>query len=416
MLKALIIANEFPPMGGSGIQRSSKFVKYLPQFEIEPVVVTKEYVGSLRDESLLKELPDHLKVFALPPYDMLHRKGIFALPFKAVGRFLMIPDAEFLWQRLNRKRVLEIIDREQIGTIYTTSFPYSSHLLGLYLKKKRPNIRWVVDFRDEWTNNPYYEDMPWMRFRLPIERKLEKQVCEKCDYFITNTPFMLKNFVKDAPVLEGKSTFIPNGYDGDDFVDFDQIKSAADRFTITYTGSLYGRRNLVEFFTAVDRLVKDGRIEIADLSIRIVGNIAPDVLEGFKNDYSLESCLTAYGYMAHRESIKKLYESHVLLLSMGSGKGLENFYSGKVFEYIRVNRPILATVPFNGAAASIIRETGTGTVVDSEDIDGIEKAILSYYQAWKGGQIPHEPEWKAIEKYSRYEQTKALAQILLKST
>lgn len=412
MIKALMIANEFPPMGGSGIQRSSKFVKYLPTFHVKPIVVTKAYVGQLRDESLLKDLPADLQVHRLSPYDMLHQKGILGFVKKAIGRFLMVPDAEFLWQRQNRKKVLEILDAEKVDCVYTTSFPYSSHLLGLYLKEQRPDIRWVVDFRDEWTNNPYYKDMPWMSLRMPLERKMEKQICDACDYFITNTPFMLKNFVRDYPILDDKSTFIPNGYDPDDFIPYDHIKENTDKFTITYTGSLYGRRNLVEFFTALQNCLNKGAILKTDLEVRLVGNISSDVLASFKADYALGDALVAYGYLTHPQSIQKLYESNVLLLSMGSGKGLENFYSGKVFEYIRVNRPILATVPYNGAAASIIRETHSGVVVDSEDIQGIEEAIVNYYNAWLVGKIPHEPLWDSVEKYSRLQQTKQLADIL----
>jgi glycosyltransferase involved in cell wall biosynthesis len=409
MIKALIIANEFPPMGGSGIQRSSKFVKYLPSMNVEPIVITKAYVGTLRDDTLIKELPKNLKIHALKPFDLLHQKGLLSLPLKAIGRFLMIPDAEYLWQRMNRNEVLGILDAEKIDCVYTTSFPYSSHLLGLYLKSKRPSIRWVVDFRDEWTNNPYYADMPWMRFRLPFERRLEKQICEHCDFFITNTPFMLKNSLRDYPVLTDKSTFIPNGYDPEDFIPFDNKEKQAEKFTITYTGSLYGRRNLMEFFTALQNAINSKRISLANLEVRIVGNIAPDVLQGFKSEYQLGDSLVAYGYMTHHESIRKLYQSHVLLLSMGSGKGLENFYSGKVFEYIRVDRPILATVPEKGAAASVIRETRTGIVVDSENILGIEDALVDYYQQWTAGKIEHHPLWDAIEKYSRIQQTKQLA-------
>ncbi len=412
MIKALFIANEFPPMGGSGIQRSSKFVKYLPSMNVMPVVITKQYVGTLKDDSFLKELPKDLKIHALKPFDLLHHKGLLSLPLKAIGRFLMIPDAEFLWQRMNRKVVLQILDDEKIDCIYTTSFPYSSHLLGLFLKQKRPAIRWVVDFRDEWTNNPYYADMPWMRFRLPFERKLEKKICEACDYFITNTPFMLKNSLKDYPILLGKSTFIPNGYDPEDFIPFDNMLKDNKKFTITYTGSLYGRRNLVEFFTAIEKVTQEKRIEMSKIEVRLVGNIAPDVLEGFKKDYNLGDQLVAYGYMSHHESIQKLYESDILLLSMGSGKGLENFYSGKIFEYIRVNRPILATVPEKGAAASVIRETHTGIVVDPENSVGIEEALVHYYEQWKSGKLSHDPVWDAIEKYSRVQQTKQLAHLL----
>lgn len=413
MIKTLFIANEFPPMGGSGVQRSLKFVKYLPSFGVDPLVITKEIKGGVRDESLMADVPEGTRIEALPAYDLMHHKGLLALPMKVIGRIFLVPDPDGLWQYFNRKRVLALLDQEGIECIYTTSLPYSSHLMGLYLKRMRPNIRWVVDFRDEWTNNPYFDDMPWMRFRLPIERRLERQVMDHADYMITNTPFMLKNFVKDHPALENKSTFIPNGYDPDDFKPFDHIKNNSKRFVITYSGALYGRRNLLEIFEALKVALDSGRILLEDIELQVVGQISKDLIEKFTGDYGLGDHLVMTGYMDHHGSIKKLYESNVLLLSMGSGKGLENFYSGKVFEYIRVNRPILATVPENGAAATIIKETRTGTVVDSDNIAGITEALVAYYTAWKNGGIPHEPLWEAIESYSRPQQAKKLAEILM---
>lgn len=95
MKKVLIIANEFPPMGGAGVQRTTKFVKYLPSFGFEPIVVTKEYVGNLTDNSLLEDLPKNLKVYNLKPYDTVNKKGLLKLPYKLLGTRILSPDAEF---------------------------------------------------------------------------------------------------------------------------------------------------------------------------------------------------------------------------------------------------------------------------------------------------------------------------------
>lgn len=412
MTKVLMIANEFPPMGGSGIQRSLKFAKYLPDQGFDPLVVSKNYKGPVRDESFLKELPPKMPIHYLKPFDLMHHKGFLAKVMRVVARVLVVPDPEFFWQLGNRKRVLRLLDEEEITCLYTTSFPYSSHLLGKYLKDKRPHIRWVADFRDEWTNNPYYEDMPWMRYRLPLEKKMEASVCKACDYFITNTPFMLKNSLKDYPFLRGKSTFIPNGFDPQDFEAFDPKPHVHDQFVITYTGSLYGRRNLEEFFKALAEAIKEGSIALKDVAVHLVGNITAEVLEGFKDTYDLGDHVVSHGYMSHHQSIEKLFASDVLLLSMGSGKGLENFYSGKIFEYIRVNRPILAAVPIHGAAASVIKETHTGIAVDSDDHEGIKQALITYYEAWKNGGIDHQPDWDVINTYSRVQQTQQLADLL----
>lgn len=413
MKKVLIIANEFPPMGGAGVQRTTKFVKYLPSFGFEPIVVTKEYVGNLTDNSLLEDLPKNLKVYNLKPYDTVNKKGLLKLPYKLLGTRILSPDAEFFWYYFNRKNVVDIIKKEKIDCIYSTSFPYSAHLLGLYLKRAFPNLPWVVDFRDEWTNNPYNLDSIYKKIKLKAERKKEYEVTSECDYLITNSPFMLENFIADNTSLSGRSTFIPNGYDDDDFKDLINQRNGGDKFVITYSGSLYGRRNLDEFLDGLKILIDNDTIDKNKLEIRIVGNIYETILDSYAQKYGLEGIIKSYGYLPHKESIQMLYNSDIILLVIGKGKGSKNFYTGKIFEYIRVDRPILAIVPEDGAAAQVIDSTNTGTVVDPEDIAGVSKALEYYYFNWLKNVEIHNPNWEAIKSYSRKFQTEKLSNILL---
>ncbi len=413
MEKVLIIANEFPPMGGAGVQRTTKFVKYLRDFGFEPVVVTKEHVSDLTDKSLLDDIPDGIKVLRLKPYDTVNRQGILNLPMKFLGTRIMSPDSEYLWYLFNKDRAMDIVKNEGIKLIYTTSFPYSSHLMGLYLRKNLKNLKWVADFRDEWTNNPYHRDSIYKRIKFKGEKKMELKVTEGCDYFITNTPLMLENFVADNDSLVGRSTFIPNGYDEEDFQDLNNQRDGGEKFVITYTGSLYGRRNLDEFMDGLKISIEKGEIEKKDLEIRIVGNIYDKVIDSYAIKYNLEGQIKSYGYIPHKESIQMLFNSDIILLVIGKGKGSKNFYTGKIFEYIRSDRPILAIVPSDGVAAQVIRETKTGIVVDPEDREGVSKTITSYYSQWKNKNIEHNPDWDNIGNYSRKSQTGRLAEIFM---
>lgn len=412
MKKVAIIANEFPPMGGAGVQRTTKFVKYLPSFGIKPIVITKEHVAKLTDKSLLEDLPKDLRIYRLKAYDTVNRSGLLSIPYKFIGTRILSPDSEFFWYYNNRKQVLNIIKKENIGTIYTTSFPYSSHLLGLYLKKEMPKLRWITDFRDEWTNNPYHLDSKLKKIKLNAEKKKELEVTNNCDYLITNTPFMLENFIKDNESLEGRSTYIPNGYDEDDFNGIDTSKDDSGKFVITYTGSLYGRRNLDEFMDGLKISIDENRIDKNDIEIRIVGNIYEKAINEYREKYNLNDQIKSFGYLPHKESIRTLFKSHVLLLVIGKGKGSKNFYTGKIFEYIRTNRPILGIVPTDGAAASVIQETDTGYTVDPEDIVKISHIIEKYYFDWKNNLNSHSPNWDNIRKYNRKSQTEQLARIL----
>lgn len=415
MFKALIIANEFPPMGGAGVQRTTKFVKYLRDFGIEPVVVTKEYKGGLTDSTLLSDIPEGIIVHRLKAYDTVNKTGIMRLPFKFLGTRILSPDSEFFWYLFNRKKVEEIVRAESIDLVYTTSFPYSSHLMGLHLKNAFPNIPWVTDFRDEWTNNPYHLDSIYKKIKLKMERKKEHEVTSSCDYFITNTPLMLEGFLKDDPSLESRSTFIPNGYDEDDFKEAENERDGGDKFVITYTGSLYGRRNLDEFMEGLKLAIEKGSIDRDRILIRIVGNIYEKVINSYSEKFGLAGYISSYGYLPHKESIQMLFNSDIILLVIGKGKGSRNFYTGKIFEYIRSNRPILAIVPEDGVAADVINETRTGVVVDPENIQGVADALESMYMTWSGKINNHDPDWEAIKSYSRRSQAKRLADIFIES-
>lgn len=412
--RVLMVANQFPPMGGSGVQRSVKFAKYLPEYEWEPVVFTRESNKGLIDKSLLNDIPKDLKVIRTKPYDLNELKKPFNLIGKFISRKLLIPDGDKIWYEKNKDILLNYVKKNDFDVIYTTSYPYSDHLLGLYVKKHMPDLPWVVDFRDEWCNNPYILDMGYSDRRMKKERIMEKEVISNCDYFITNTPLMLKNFLKDYDIKE-KSFVIPNGYDRDDFDDINKDYVKKDKLIITYSGSMYGRRKPDYFLQAVEELINEQKIDKKDILIRFIGNIPNKKIKEINENYSLSETVKYLPYMEHKKSIEKLIESDILLFIIGEGKGAENFYSGKVFEYMNTNRPILALVPPKGVAADVIRDTNTGYISETTDIKKIKELMLKLYSDWKNNTIEINPNWDKIKTFERRQLTKQLVEILDKA-
>ncbi|GKX30444.1 glycosyl transferase family 1 [Vallitalea longa] len=409
--RVLMVANQFPPMGGSGVQRSVKFAKYLPEYEWEPVVFTRESSKGLIDKSLLNDIPKDLEVIRTKPYDLNELKKPFNLAGKFISRKLLIPDGDVIWYKKNKDILLDYVKKNNIDIIYTTSYPYSDHLLGLYVKKHMPNIPWVVDFRDEWCNNPYILDMGYSKNRMEKERKMEREVISNCDYFITNTPLMLKNFLKDYDMKE-KSFVIPNGYDKDDFDNINKDYVKKDKLIITYSGSMYGRRKPDYFLQAVEELIDEQKIDKKDILIRFIGNIPNKKIKEINENYSLSETVKYLPYMEHKKSIEKLVESDILLFIIGEGKGAENFYSGKVFEYMNTNRPILALVPPKGVAADVIKDTNTGYISDTTNVKQIKELMLKLYFDWKNDAIEMNPNWDKIKTFERRQLTKQLVEIL----
>ena len=349
--KVLMVAYQFPPVGGSGVQRSVKFAKYLPLYGWEPVVLTRDDGKTvLRDESLLKELPGDIEIIRTPAYDLTVLPGIFNKIGKFIAWKILIPDGEVLWMKKAVRTCLERIETGDIDALYTTSYPYSDHLLGLEVKKHYPDLFWLADFRDEWTNNPYLLDKPHRPSRMKKEREMEREVLKKANILVTNTPVMKENFIRLNPGLglETRMHVIPNGFDTEDFEDLGQKKIKNSQFTITYTGALYGRRKPDLFLEAVGNLVTRGKIQKDKIRILFIGSFKHGVLGNLIKKNQLEGSVDTIDYMEHGECLKNMMASDALLLLEGGGPGSEAFYTGKVFEYIQTNNPILAVIPENG--------------------------------------------------------------------
>lgn len=418
MKKVLMIAYSFPPTGGPGVQRSLKFVKYLRNFGWEPLVLTRD-IKNMRviDASLNKDIPEGVKVFRTRPCEFTELNGLLNYFGRFVSRKVLLPDGERLWGEFAKGTAVKAVKREKIDLIYTTSVPYSAHLIGLHLKRKFPGIPWVADFRDEWTNNPYLLDNPHSKLRMAVEKRMERQVLEKADFLITNTPVMLDNFLRlnNDITLKDHFTVIPNGYDSDDFKGVTGNTPNNEFFTITYTGSMYGRRKPDYFFQALSELVGEGKIDQAKIKVQLIGTLQKDSLDKLLDKYRLQEIVKILPYMDHDECVSHMANSDALLLIEGGGPGSEAFYTGKVFEYLASRRPILANIPAKGAAAQLINSTRTGLVSDYNDIDGTKENLLLLYKAWQNKANILEPDKEQIAKYERKVLTEELATVFEKA-
>ena len=244
MRKVLVIAYYFPPLGWSGVQRTLKFAKYLRDFDWEPIVVT---VGktkfSILDQSLENELPKDINIIRIDDIvlkdvtDAMKRqlKGYIEASmnfisdenlkqlyeeeiekiFSELRDLLLIPDGNAIWANSVIKKIRNKIDFNKIDVVYTTSGPYSAHIIGEYIKRKY-SIPWIADFRDQWINNPYI-DYDKNSLRYKIEKSMEKSVVLNCDRLITTTPIITENYISTYKIEKNKVITITNGYDEEDF-------------------------------------------------------------------------------------------------------------------------------------------------------------------------------------------------------
>lgn len=412
MKKVLIIAYFFPPLGGAGVQRTLKFVKYLPGFGWKPYVVTVKNSEYIHDESLLQDIPKEAEVYRTSSLEFGFLRRLFpkVRPWQRAVillNLLLIPDDKIGWKMFALKKACEIIRHERIDVIYTTSAPYTSHLIGLELKK-RYGLPWVADFRDEWSKNPFL--FYPTGFHKKINKRMELSVLCSADKVISTSEKMTKQFSEILQEDRKKFLTITNGFDPDDLIFPANLQGPKRKFRVTYLGTLYGKRTTVgiRFLDALESLLHQSLLRRDLLEIRFVG--AMGNLQNFISGKMVRACAEFIPYKKHREVVFELCAADALLLITPNERG-EAEIAGKTFEYVASERPILALVPKKGEVAEIIRKTNTGVVVNPDDSEEIQKNILEFYKKWEKGQLYIDPNWDIIHSYERKKLTEKLARV-----
>jgi len=438
MKKVLIIAYYFPPLGWSGVQRTLKFVKYLRNFGWEPIVVT---VGktkfSILDETLIDEIPkdieiiniddikfkdvtdkmkSQLKFYVSQSLDIISNEKLKQLyeeeiekKFSELRGLLLLPDGNAVWANNVIKEIQQKVNFSEIDVVYSTSAPYSTHLIGNYIKKEF-NIPWVSDFRDQWINNPYSAfDKNSLRYKL--ENNIEESIILNCDRVITTTSISRKNYVNSYNLDSRKISTITNGYDEEDFKNIYLEKVNKEKFRIIHNGSFYLKRNPYTFTMAIKNLLKDKLVDKLNIEIILNGQNDSSIIEKSMSILGEDKdILICNGYLPHDQSLSYSQEADILLLVCGNEESSKEVYTGKVFEYLRLKRPIMAISPKESLVEELLEETKCGVNVEYNNVEKIQEVILYYYNKWLKNEAV-EIEAKNIEKYERKVLTKKLADI-----
>jgi glycosyltransferase involved in cell wall biosynthesis len=385
MKKVLIITYYWPPSGGAGVQRWLKFAKYLPQFGWDPVVVTvdPEYAAyPAIDHSLEKEIPGSLSVHRTRATDWFRfyagdkakvPSGGFAtnrddsLKGK-LSRFIrgnfFIPDPRRGWNRHALKKACEIINNEGIKHVITTSPPHSTQLIGLKLKKRYPEIKWMADLRDPWTDIYYYDLFYPTFLSRKIDLAYEKAVLENADIVTTVGPTLAGHLGSKLTGMHGKIKVIHNGYDESDFENL--TATVPEQFTISYTGTLSGSYPVDGFLNAIKKLIAEG----SKISLIFTGHISEELRERFVSGIGAGN-LEFNPYADHKTVVKQMLSSSLQLLVLAKDPQNRSFLPGKLFEYIASGRPVLCLGPVDGDTAEILEKGGFGRCFDYSDAEGI---------------------------------------------
>jgi len=404
----------FPPGGGGGVHRPLKFATHLPALGIETHVLAPDMPGAVQANDEL-ELPTQAWIHRVryvgpnagrAPERLAGTEGLARVGTQAalLGRRLLVPDENLPWSTIATPVAIRIARREGIDVVITTSPPPSLHLLGAAVKRAS-GAAWVADLRDPLTSHPHrrgYESR-LAQLKEKTVGGVGRLVASQADAIVAASEAIAEEARALRP--KGKVVTIANGSDFDDFVGLEYHPSETLR--ITHTGAFHGKRDPKPFFRA---LAESG---LEDVVVRFAGDVRAADRE-YAEALGLGDRIELLGYVSRRRSLELQRDSEALLLlipdSGGRGKGV---LTGKIFEYLAAERPILAVVPPDGAAADLLRETGAGTVVAPDDVDAIRAALGDLHRRWKAGSLdgtPLSPEWR--ERLSRANRVEELAELL----
>jgi glycosyltransferase involved in cell wall biosynthesis len=420
MNKVLIVSYYWPPSGGAGVQRWLKFSKYLPESGWDPIILTVDPTYAtypVTDYSLTEDLPSSVRVFTTPAtnYFDIYKKDKSRVPSAGFAnnvdntlkgkllRFVrgnfFIPDPRRGWNKYAIKKACELIEKEDIRHVITTSPPHSTQLIGLKIKKRFPDIKWIADLRDPWTDIYYYNQFYPTVISKTIDLKYEKSVLKRADKIITVGITLKTLFSAKVKGVARKTEVITNGYDESDFKDVPGF--VPKRFTITYVGTLSDIYPIEGLIPAL----RDLQSSQTEFILRFVGTVSEKTKRFLQSEIP-ENCIEFLPYVIHSEAIKYMMGSSLLILIIPLHQSNKSIITGKIFEYLATGKPILCLGPVEGDAAEIIGNCKAGKTFAYYDTIGISEFVTNTRIR------PELSDENAINRFSRLTLAKRIVGVL----
>jgi glycosyltransferase involved in cell wall biosynthesis len=410
MKRVLVIAYFFPPLANSGTQRTTKFVKGLPEFGWQPVVVAgRGAFDDLRDETLLRELDAALAVSRVPMLNEVLGDALGRVLGDRAGRAidwrlraaLATPDLYGGWRYTARRAASALMRAQAFDVILATGFPWTALLVGRDLSVSM-GVPLVADFRDVWTlDDVFLPDAITRR-----HRRQERSVVRQASSVISVSPIMTDS-MRELHSTEDPEKFqtVFNGYDPDDLCTLEPYPAPAhDKVRIVYTGvwrPTYGPHLL---YDAIAALHRDDPKMIRNLEVVTAG-----FPKGHAREMGIDRYVTELGQISHPLALGLMASADALYAPLPLGRYHRLALPGKLYEYLAVGRPVFSTTAFDGETAKLLAQIGGGRVLPSEK--AAVRGLLT--EICRDGELVVPPvSQSALSFFERRNQTKALAQLL----
>ena len=425
MKKILIITYYWPPAGGPGVQRWLKFTKYLPEFGYETYVYIPENPSyPILDETLAKDINPKVKIVKnkiwepyqlaekLNPKNKAYKGGHFEknenqsflskLSVFVRGNFF-IPDARKFWVNPSAEYLKDFLQKENIDTIVTSGPPHSLHLIGLKLKKQLPNLNWLADFRDPWTQISYHKELKLTSWAAKKHEDLEREVMQKADVVLATSYADGENFKK---IGAKRVEVITNGFEEVK----QQIEKEHNYFHLTYSGGL--EMLPVALWKALAEISNENQSFREDFKLNFYGSLADDVKQSIVKQ-GLQTNLIVHGYVSHQESLNAINSANILILTNFENVASKGIIPGKLFEYMATGNPILAIGPADADVEKILHKTKAGNYFSHEQVAEMKNYILSIYNQWlKNPNQKFETNENEVQQFNRKNLTSKLVEVV----
>ncbi len=399
--KVLIVTYYWPPAGGPGVQRWLKFVKYLPEFGIDPIIYCPENPNyPIIDESLVAEIPEGITILKRPIKEPYGIAGMFSkkatktissgvipkekkqslvekLMLYVRGNFF-IPDARKNWIKPSVAYLGDYLKDHSIDTVITTGPPHSMHIIGLHLKNQL-SVKWITDFRDPWTTIGYHKRLKLSKSSQAKHIALETQVLNTADQIIVTSKHTRNEFQKKT---QQPITVITNGYDNHSL----SIEKKDEKFTLSHIGSLLSERNPMVLWEVLSELIKENKVFADAFQLNLIGVVSDQVLETIY-EFGLKEHVNLIGYVSHDDAIRYQMQSRLLLLVEIDSQDTKAIIPGKLFEYLVSETPIIAIGPEDSDVEQIMKSTNTGSYFYYYHKQTLKAQLIAYFEAFQKNEL-----------------------------
>ena len=392
-----LITTWFPPNNGVAVNRMHAFAQYLSdEFDVTVFTLGDEEKDTKIDNYTIYYLPSYsaLERFKHKPSDgWLRHKLISA--FNITFAFLGISRLN-KWKKACSKKLIEANAKNPFDLVISSYAPVEPHLIAINFKKTFPSIPWIADMRDEMSANPYVKSTEKKRLI-----KLEQEINSTANAILSVSEPILEDFRK---IMQKITLFeeIRNGFNHDFVASENKVVTKNDTFTIGYFGSFYGEIMPTTFFKALENILSEKNLPI---HIKFVGTH-----QNFTIPTSLNNKIELLPSMPYKDAIISMskMDANLLIHPVNGRKGV---YTGKLFDYISVQKSVIGIIDSTDVAAKLLNDFDCGYIANFNNIQEIEKCILTAFNDWENNQL-HVASSENISTLHRKVEIKKLKKII----